>query len=67
MLYYCTIFCYIYNNNQFDWFKGGWYSFFISILTTILISFIISLLRFIAINKENKYLYNISSYLSRFA
>ena len=67
MLYYCTIFCYIYNHNQFDWFKGGWYSFFISILTTIIISFIISLIRFISINKEIKYLYNVSSYLSRFA
>jgi len=66
VLYYCTIFCYIYHHNQIDWFKGGWISFFISFLTTLIIGILIALLRFYSIKKKNKYLYYISIYLNRF-
>ena len=67
MIYYCTLFCYIYKHNQMDWFIGGWISFLISLLTFIIISFCISCLRYYSIRKKHKYIYNISCYLSRFA
>ena len=66
ILYYCTIFCCIYHHNQIDWFKGGWFSFLISFLTTLFIGILIALLRYYSIKKQNKYLYYVSLYLNRF-
>ncbi len=65
MLYYCSIFCFIYHNNQIDWFKGGWMSLVISLLTSIIIAFVLALIRYIALAKQKKALYNISIYFNR--
>ncbi len=65
MLYYYSIFCFIYHNNQIDWFKGGWMSLGISLVTSIIIAFILALIRYIALSKQNKALYNISIYFNR--
>ena len=65
MLYYCSIFCFIYHNNQIDWFKGGWMSLGMSLLTSIIIAFVLALIRYIALSKQNKALYNISIYFNR--
>ena len=64
MLYYCTIFCYIFSHNQIDWFKGGWISIIISFATSLGIAFIISFLRYIALSKKMKYIYNASCFLN---
>ena len=57
-LYYCTIFCYVYNGSQLEWFKGGWYSFLISFITTFVLCLINSIIRYYALKKKSKYAYN---------
>ena len=61
--YYVTIFCAIYSSSQISWFKGGWLSFSLSISATLMFSFIIAILRAIALRKNKIFLYNISNYI----
>ena len=65
-LYYCTIFCYVYNGSQKEWFKGGWTSFLISFLTTFILCLINSILRYCALRKKSKYAYNACIFMNSY-
>ena len=62
--YYVTIFCFIYNNNQIDWFIEGWFTFILLILFTLFISFIICLIRKLSLKLHSMKLYNISLFIN---
>ena len=61
--YYVTIFCAIYSSSQLSWFKGGWLSSAISLMTSSIISIIVAILRTIALRNNKITLYNISNYI----
>ena len=56
-LYYVSLFCIVYKGSQLSWFKGGWISFAICLLIT--------LMRFFSLSYHSKYAYNTAIYLNR--
>ena len=65
-LYYCSIFCYVYNGSQKEWFKGGWNSFLISFVTSFILCLIVSILRYYALRKKSKYTYNMCIFMNSY-
>ena len=65
ILYYLTIFCFVYNFIQLNWFIIGWVSLGVSFTGNIIYSFLFSLLKLIATRYKNEQLYNILLYLHK--
>ena len=63
IFYYFTIFCFIYENNQIDWFIQGWYSVMIIILHKFFLSLIVSITRKLSLIFHSIKLYNISLFI----
>ena len=56
--FYTSSFCAVYPNSQIEWFKGGWSSFAISLITSFSISIGLCLLRVLALTSKSKGIYN---------
>ena len=63
--YYMITFCAVYHGSQIEWFKGGWTSFLITILTSFGISFAICILRYCGLTYKSSKVYNCSIYLKQ--
>ena len=61
--YYVTIFCFIYNNNQIDWFIQGLFTTTILFLNILIFSLIISITRKFSLIIHSIKIYNISLFL----
>ena len=61
--YYVTIFCFIYNNNQIDWFIQGLFTITILFLNILILSLIISITRKLSLIIHSIKLYNISLFI----
>ena len=61
--YYVTIFCFIYNNNQIDWFIQGLFTITILFLNILIFSLIISITRKFSLIINSIKLYNISLFI----
>ena len=64
--FYCVSFCTIYPKYQFYWILGSLTSFLLCFIYSIVISLIITLLKYNAIKKRMFYLFNISLFLYRY-
>ena len=62
--FYLICFCAVYEGSQKEWFKGGWVSFGISIITSVILSFVLMMLRFLSFYHHSKYLFNLSLYMN---
>lgn len=60
--YYLTIFCSIFSKSQIEWVKGCTSSVFLSILTSIALTFAVSLLKYISIKKNQIVLQRVAVY-----
>ena len=58
--YFMSTFCAVYHGSQIDWFKGGWTTFFITILFSFIISLFVSMLRYFGLYCKSRCLYNCS-------
>lgn len=61
--YYTSAFCAVYSGSQVEWFKGGWTSFLISIITSFLLSLSLSGLRILALCYKSRKAYNLSLFI----
>ena len=61
--YYTSAFCAVYSGSQVEWFKGGWTSFLIFIITSFLLSLSLSGLRIIALFYKSLNIYNTSLFI----
>lgn len=63
--YYMSTFCAVYHGSQIEWFKGGWISFLITILFSIVISFSVCILRYCGLYYKSRNIYNISIFFKK--
>ena len=61
--YFTTAFCEVYKNTQVTWLIDCFTSFLISILTEILLSFLISIFYICSVKNKSRFIYNIISLL----
>lgn len=61
--YYTAAFCAVYSGSQIEWFKGGWTSFLISLVTSFFISISLSGLRTLALFYKSRNVYNASLFI----
>ena len=64
--YFMMIFCAVYKGSQLNWFTNGLTSNLLSLLTTLGISVLISILRYIGLYCNSERIYNISLYLNNY-
>ena len=64
-LYYLTLFSIVYKCSQMSWFTGCLYSVLTSIIVNIGTALGLSIVRFVAIAYQSKYLYNLELYISK--
>ena len=62
--YYAIVFCAVYRNSQKYWFYGCLESFALDSLFSLIISIIISLMRYFSLKKQIKYCYILSNIIS---
>ena len=60
---YLTLYCFAYNNTQWDWFKQAWFSYIEVYILEFLFLLFISILRIIGLRHKIKYCYNTYLYL----
>ena len=60
---YLTLYCFVYNNTQWDWFKQAWISYFEKFIINFFFLLFVSILRIISLQKKIKWCYNIYLYL----
>ena len=63
-LYFLCAFCSVYKASQWNWFTNGITSNVLSFLTTLEITLVITLCRFIGLHCNSERIYNISLYLN---
>jgi hypothetical protein len=60
---YLTLYCFVYYNTQWDWFKQAWISYFEKYIINFFFLLFVSILRIISLQKKIKWCYNIYLYL----
>ena len=60
-----STFCAVHHGSQIEWFKGGWISFLITILFSIVISFSVCILRYCGLYYKSRNIYNISIFFKK--
>ena len=65
IIYYLFVFCSVYKSSQWNWFYNSILSIGISLLTSLVITFIISVTRYLGFWLKSETIYNLSLYINR--